>query len=57
MVIHDWIKTPIYHILTRKIDVAKSLFKYCNKATLNKLAGDLRERREFEERTEIRQRR
>ena len=57
MVIHDWSKTPIYHILTRGTDVAKAIFKFCNKTTLNKLAGDLRERREFEERTELRQRR
>ena len=57
MVIHDWSKTPIYHILTRGTDVAKAIFKFCNKTTLNKLAGDLRERREFEERTELRQKR
>ena len=57
MVIHDWAKTPIYHILTRGTDAKKALFKYCNKATLNKLAGDLREKTEFEERTEIRARR
>lgn len=54
MVIQDWIKTPIYHILTRDMDKQKAIFKYCNKATLNKLAGDLRERKEFEERTELR---
>ena len=54
MVIHDWQKTPIYHILTRDMNRAKALFKYCNKTTLNKLAGNLRERREFEERTELR---
>ena len=57
MVIHDWSKTPIYHILTRGMDVAKSIIRFCNKTTLNKLAGDLRERREFEERTELRKRR
>ena len=57
MVIHDWTKTPIHHILTRSMDVARAIIKYCNKTTLNRLAGDLRERREFEERTEIRQRR
>lgn len=57
MVIHDWAKTPIYHILTRGMDVTKALLKYCNKTSMNKLAGDLRERREFEERTEIRKRR
>ena len=39
------------------MDVARAVIKYCNKTTLNRLAGDLRERREFEERTEIRQRR
>ena len=57
MVIHDWTKTPIHHILTRSMDVARAIIRYCNKTTLNRLAGDLRERREFEERTEIRQRR
>lgn len=57
MTIEDWYKTPIYNILTRDMDVQKALFKYCNKATLNKLAGDLRERKEFEERTEIRAKR
>ena len=57
MIIHDWAKTPIYHMLTRGIDVHRALMKYCNKATLNKLAGDLRERKDFEERTEIRARR
>ena len=51
MVIHDWKQTPIYHILTRDMGIHKALFKCCNKATLNKLAGDLRERHEFEERT------
>ena len=57
MVIHDWAKTPIYHILTREMDVLKALMRYCNKTTLNRLAGDLRELREFEERTELRARR
>lgn len=57
MVIFDWANTPIFHILTRKMDVLRSLIKYCNKTTLNKLAGDLRERNEFEERSLMRARR
>ena len=57
MVIHDWASTPIYHILVRKMPVLKAIAKYCNKTTLNKLAGDLRERNEFEERNQMRQRR
>ena len=57
MVIHDWAKTPIYQILTREWDVLKAIKKYCNKTTLNRLAGNLREMREFEERTELRARR
>jgi len=57
MVIFDWANTPIFHILTRKMDVLRALSKYCNKTTLNKLAGDLRERNEFEERTLMRARR
>ena len=54
MVIHDWANTPIFHILTRKVPVLRAIAKYCNKTTLNKLAGDLRERNEFEERNEMR---
>jgi hypothetical protein len=57
MVIIDWAKTPIYHILTRGIDVRMAIFKYCNKLTLFRVAGNLKERREFEERTEMRARR
>ena len=57
MVIHDWAKTPIYHMLTRDVEQLKALMKYCNKTTLNRLARDLKEKREFEERTELRARR
>jgi len=57
MVIHDWAKTPIYHILVHGMDVRKALFKYCNKFTMYRIAGDLQERREFEDRTELRARR
>lgn len=57
MVILDWTKTPIFHILTRDVNTLKAICKYTNKETINRLAGDLRERKEFEERTNIRQRR
>ena len=57
MVIHDWGKSPIYSILQRGTEELKAITKYCNKATLNRLAGDLRERKEYEERTELRARR
>jgi len=57
MVIHDWAQTPIYHILMNNMDPLKAITKYCNKTTLNRLAGDLRERKEFEERAEMRARR
>ena len=51
MVIHDWAMTPIYLILTRDMDVKKALFKCCNKKTLQRLASNLKERRDFEERS------
>jgi len=57
MVIFDWFKTPIYHILVRGMDVRKALFKYCNKLTLFRISGNMKERNEFEERTEMRARR
>jgi len=57
MVIQDWQKTPIYHIHMRKMKVDKAIVRYCNKTSLNRLAGDLRERNEFEERAELRIRR
>ena len=41
MVINDWAKTPIYHILVHGMDVRKALFKYCNKFTMYRIAGDL----------------
>mmetsp|Transcript_20323 Transcript_20323/g.27478 ORF Transcript_20323/g.27478 Transcript_20323/m.27478 type:complete len:162 (-) Transcript_20323:759-1244(-) len=57
MIIHDWSKTPIYNILMRNIGTAKAIIRYCNKTSLNRLAADLRERKEFEERAEIRAKR
>ena len=57
MVIQDWGKSPIFSIIQRGTDDLKAILKYCNKATLNRLAGDLRERKEYEERTVIRARR
>lgn len=47
MVIQDWAKTPIYHILTRRMKVDKAIIRCCNKTSLNRLAADLRERNEF----------
>ena len=57
MVISDWSKTPVYHIHMRKMKVDKAIIKFCNKISLNRLAADLRERNEFEERAELRARR
>ena len=57
MVIHDWQKTPVYHILMRSMPLDKAIIRYCNKTSLNRLAADLRERKEFEERAEIRAKR
>lgn len=57
MVIQDWAKSPIFAILQRGKDELKAILMYCNKATLNRLAGDLRERKEYEERTELKNRR
>ena len=45
MIIKDWYKTPIYHILMRKMKADRAIIKYCNKTSLNRLAADLRERR------------
>ena len=45
MVIEDWAKTPIYHILTRDMPVRRALFKYCNQLTMMRLAHNLTERK------------
>jgi len=56
MVIFDWFKTPVYHILVRGMDVRKALFKYCNKLSMIRISKNMKERKEFEEKTEMRAR-
>ena len=55
MVIEDWQKTPIYSILVNDQRERDAMLKCLNKATINRLASDLVERREFTDRVELRE--
>lgn len=54
MVIHDWQKTPIYHILMRDMPIDRAIIRFCNKASLDRLANELRERIDIQEKAEAR---
>ena len=54
MVIEDWFKTPIYSIMIKNMSERDGLIKCLNKATINRLAQDYVERREFMDRVKLR---
>ena len=54
MIIKDWSKTPLYHMVMNGMSAEDAIIKYCNKTSQNRLAKDLGELDEYKERIEDR---
>ena len=54
MIIKDWSKTPLYHMVMNGMSAVDAIIKYCNITSQNRLAKDLGELDEYKERIEDR---